>query len=165
MRAETSTASKEAWVLPATEIVSVGLPFCAFKVLTGVVARGEPGWAPVGWLLAGWGVIDLALNVINLGALVAVRRRVSGVCLAQMALQRLRPAGGADLGLAIDVLLSFVLVAVMVGFGLIPRLGATEALVWNASVVLNVLGAGVGRVLAAWRARPRGEREAVASGG
>ena len=130
MRADSpSEKSPAAWVLPATEIVSVGLPFCAFKVLTGTIALGEAGLGAVGWLLIGWGAIDLVLNALNLGALLVVKRRVTGVCLAQVLHERLRPAGGADLGLAIDVLLSFVLVAVVVGFGLIPRMSRSALVV------------------------------------
>ena len=54
------------------------------------------------------------------------------------------------------MLLSFTLVAAMVGFGRIPSLPSDHLRVWNAAVVLNVLGAGLSRVGASYRAIPTG---------
>ena len=50
-----------------------------------------------------------------------------------------------EFGLAIDVFASFSLVAAAIGVGLLPRIGPTGTAVWNAAVVLNVLGADIGR--------------------
>jgi hypothetical protein len=50
------------------------------------------------------------------------------------------------LGNSIDVLLSFTIVAFMVGGGYIPQLSPQQMTIWNISVVLNVLGAGLGQL-------------------
>ena len=57
--------------------------------------------------------------------------------------------GKSDLGLAVDVFVSFGLVALVIGAGLLPAAPAWALPLWNVAVVLNVLGAGVGRLLAA----------------
>jgi hypothetical protein len=134
-------------MVPAAEIVTVGLPFCAFKLLTGLVALGSP-LAPLGFALLALGAADLALNGVNLVALVAVHRRAAGVCLADVALTR---GDDRERALALDMFLSFALVAVVVGFGLLGRLPAWGLAVWNLAVILNVLGAGGGRLLGALR--------------
>ena len=51
-----------------------------------------------------------------------------------------------DLGNAIDVLLSFTLVAYMIGWGGIVHIPEPQITIWNISVVFNVFGAGYGRL-------------------
>jgi hypothetical protein len=127
--------------VPSAEIVTVGIPFCAFKLLTGLLLLESV--APVGYALLVLGAIDLVLNTVNLVALVVAQRRVSAVCLAELAFRK------SDLGLAVDVFVSFGLVALVIGAGLLPHAPAWALPLWNLAVVLNVLGAGVGRLLAA----------------
>ncbi|AKU97696.1 hypothetical protein AKJ09_04360 [Labilithrix luteola] len=140
--------------MASAEIVSVGLPFCSFKVLTGVVLLDTPSLCALGYALLALGTVDFALNVANLVSLVTRRRRASGVCLLDLVVRRLEKGDSpSDLGIALDVFLSFALVAVVVGFGVIPRIPAWALPVWNMSVVLNVLGAGIGRLLSSLQQR------------
>ncbi len=138
------------WLLSCAEIAAVGLPFCAFKILTGAVLL-DLSLAPLGAALIALGAVDLALNLANLVAWVAERRAISGVCLTEILARRLGGPRRGELGLALDVLLSFSLVALVVGLGLVGRLPPGSLGIWNVAVVLNVLGAGIGRVLAALR--------------
>ena len=140
--------STQRWLVPAVEVFTVGLPFCAFKLLTGMIAV-RSSLAPLGFALVALGLVDLVLNTFNLVALITVRRRVSGVCFVELALRLL--GRRADVGLAIDVFVSFGLVAAVVGLGLIPRIPVWALPLWNLAVVLNVLGAGVGRLISALR--------------
>ena len=137
-------------LLALLELVTVGLPFCAFKILTGVIAVQ---WSPAGYALIALGIIDLVLNTVNLIALVALRRRIGSVCLVELVLRRF--ARRAEVGLAIDVFVSFALVALVVGLGWIALIPAAVLPLWNLAVVLNVLGAGVGRLFSALSADPR----------
>ena len=70
------------------------------------------------------------------------------MCLLHLALRRAKPGSPewADLGIALDVVLSFVLVALVIGFGLLAELPPTLLPVWSFAVVLNVLGAGISRL-------------------
>ncbi len=135
------------------EVLATGLPFCAFKGVVGLMLLRE-GPAIVGGLLFGLAAIDALLNTANLLSLTVLRRRVTSHCLmTALALRLLRRPSDAqrriDLGNALDVLLSCGLVASMVGLGRIPTLPAGHLHVWNGAVVLNVLGAGLGR-FGAW---------------
>ncbi|MBK7864246.1 MAG: hypothetical protein IPJ65_37740 [Archangiaceae bacterium] len=128
------------------EIATVGLPFCVFKVATGLVLL--PRVPALGWALIALGVADAVLNVSNAGGVAFTGRRAVPVCLLEAVLSRRR-----ELGTALDVGLAFALVATMVGFGLLRELPATALQGWDAAVVLNVLGAGALRVVSALRAR------------
>jgi len=146
-----SPSALERWVLPSLEVVTVGLPFCVFKLLTGAIALASPPLAPLGYALLALGAVDAVLNLGNLLALLTVQRRISGVCLTDITLRALGRTERPDLGLALDVFLSFALVAIVVGFGLLARLPSGTLMLWNLSVVLNVLGAGIGRLVTALR--------------
>jgi hypothetical protein len=130
------------------EIVTVGLPFCAFKLLTGGVLVATPGGRPFGWVLIALGSIDLVLNTIALGMAAAGRESRLPVCTAEWVVSRARPGLGTwrQLGLSVDTLLAFTLVAGMIGLGWLARLSPGALHAWSLCVVLNVLGAGVGRV-------------------
>lgn len=143
-------------MLAAAEIITVGLPFCAFKVLTGMALLEVGAVGRVGIVLVALGAIDLAYNLLNLGALVVGRRRLVAVCLLAHVQRRFsRSTPPSDLGIAVDVFLSFALVALVVGGGLIPRIRADLLPVWNVAVVLNVLGAGMSRLLGSLQQRAR----------
>ncbi|MCR4295896.1 MAG: hypothetical protein NUW21_10200 [Elusimicrobia bacterium] len=126
------------------EVLTVGLPFCGFKIIAGLSLGGA------GWLLVGLGVIDALINAINLAGLLAYRTRPMSACTLALATYPFRGTGGSpqkwvDLGNSLDVLLAFALVALMIGFGRLGALPAERLAVWNACVILNVLGAGLAR--------------------
>jgi len=112
------------------EVLSVGLPFCVFKIAAGAALR--PG---------AWGAAGLVL----------LRRRVLDACFLSFGARLLlAPARKSrrrlqDFGNSLDVLISFSLVAYMVGAGRLKELPPQLLAFWNAAVVLNVLGAGLGR--------------------
>lgn len=141
------------------EIVTIGFPFCVFKILTGVAVLGRPWLTPLGWALIALGVIDAVVNVLNFATLAAGRARLFGICLTHILFARLRPerVEWADVGLSIDVMISFVLVASAIAFGLSGVLPDTARHLWSMAVILNVLGAGISRLstsLGSVRARP-----------
>lgn len=127
-----------------------GVPFGVFKVALGAWLI-DHGPAPLGAAVVGWGVLDIALN------LAAVPLPAVSYC----ALSNLgRRVGREDLLLAIDTFLSFAIVAVMVGLGLVRELPDPLRRAYDLAVVLNVLAAGVERLWSVARAR----REAQAAG-
>jgi hypothetical protein len=135
------------------EVLTVGLPFCVFKFAAGAALLGDGGLAAAaGRALVALGAVDVLFNLANLGGLLAVRRRVFDACFLSLAAHRLRPAvrrsswALRDLGNSFDVLLSFSLVAYMVGAGRLGGLPPRILSWWNVAVVCNVLGAGLGRL-------------------
>jgi hypothetical protein len=134
------------------EVLTVGLPFCVFKIATGLLfyrAGGSVGI--IGALLVVLGVIDSFLNAANLAALALVRRRIFDACMLSFMMRLARKSAHKprwtlqDFGNSLDVLLSFTLVAYMVGRSKLAGLPSLELTLWNLAVVLNVLGAGLGR--------------------
>jgi hypothetical protein len=126
------------------EIMTIGLPFCAFKIVTGLFLN-QP------WLTS-LGVIDLGINLTNSVSLLFLKRRVFDACLLSFLTRLLKKptqvvkAKWQDLGNSIDVLLSFSLVAYMIGGGFIKDLPKDYLSIWNISVILNVFGAGFSRL-------------------
>jgi len=128
------------------EILTVGLPFCAFKIIAGLGLKQL-------WLTI-WGLLDLAINAINLLALVILRRRLFDACLLSFLVRLVKKPDRdvrsywQDLGNAIDVGFSFAIVALMLGGGFLSLLEPLQLKIWNISVILNVLGAGSFRLSA-----------------
>ncbi len=132
------------------EVVTIGLPFCAFKIVVALMLFREASMVGAAVLMA-LGFTDALLNGLNLASLIVVGRRVVSPCALSALTQRLKLFPRSpneyvkDLGNALDVLLSFSLVAAMVAFGKLGALPADQLAVWNGAVVLNVLGAGLSR--------------------
>ena len=126
------------------ELVTIGLPFCAFKIVTGLYLNQY-------WLI-GLGAIDLIINVINFLSLGILKRRMLDACLLSYLVRLIKKPSidskskWQDLGNSLDVLLSFTLVAFMIGGGAIKSIPEDQLAVWNLSVVLNVFGAGYSRL-------------------
>ncbi|MDX6770091.1 MAG: hypothetical protein SF051_11205 [Elusimicrobiota bacterium] len=141
--------------LELLEVATVGLPFCGFKLLAGLAMGG-----PAGAALVALGLVDAVVNAANLIGLLAWDRRPLPTCSLSFAAGLLRAgtdslARWRDLGSALDVLLSFALVAGMLGFGRLALLPPAHATLWNACVILNVLGAGLGRLSVSLRGLAR----------
>jgi hypothetical protein len=128
------------------EVITIGYPFCAFKIISGL--RLDQPWMVV------WGLFDLVINSVNLIGFAIRGRQLLHTCLLSQTIYLVRRPGDdatahwENLGNALDLLLSFVLVALMLGGGFLAGMDAGLLVVWNISVILNVLGAGSSRVSA-----------------
>jgi uncharacterized membrane protein len=128
----------------ALEIITIGLPFCAFKCLTGLYYGQH-------WLV-GLGIVDLVINFINLLSVIYRKKRVLDACFISFLVRLIKKPNTEvkslwqDLGNSTDVLLSFILVAMVLATGAINKLPAEHLQLWNIAVILNVLGAGSGRL-------------------
>ena len=136
--------------LESLEVLSVGLPFCVFKIAAGAIFRARGGaWALAGQALLALGAVDVVFNAANFAGLVLIRRRVLDACFLSFAARSLSGTARRsrwslqEFGNALDVLISFSLVAFLVGSGRLKDLGSPLSGYWNAAVVLNVLGAGL----------------------
>jgi hypothetical protein len=139
------------------EVITVGAPFAVFKLAVGVHLLQASAPALLGWPLIALGVTDLALNAGNGLTLALRRRRLGPICVLHGVVTRLRgpDAAFAELGLALDAGLAFVLVAAMIAAGQISLLPPSWLAAWNVAVILNVLGAGALRLTDAVRRASR----------
>lgn len=126
------------------ELISIGLPFCVFKIITGIYLNQY-------WLII-LGSFDLLINLTNIISLATIKRRVLDACSFSYIVRLIKKpkpevlSKWQDLGNAIDVLLSFTLVAYMIGWGGIVHVPEPQLTIWNISVVFNVFGAGYSRL-------------------
>lgn len=137
--------------MPILEVITVGFPFCAFKIMTGLwLQGGGPAARLVGWALLSLGSLDLLINAVNLVGLAALRRRVVEPCVFAIGASLLRkPSSPAwtwqDLGNSLDVLLAMTLVAYMIAVQALAGFPEGMRNLWNACVILDVMGAGLSR--------------------
>ena len=130
------------------EVVTVGLPFSAFKLLGGLHLALVPTMSVhvVGVLVALLGAVDLTLNLTNVLGLLWRGRTIGPLCLLHGVVGRRRSPALEELGLAIDTVLAFLIVAGMIAWSRLPLLPPAWGAVWNIAVILNVLGAGALRL-------------------
>jgi hypothetical protein len=136
-------------IMNCLEVLTIGLPFCGFKIVAGILFNQY-------WLIA-LGIIDLLINASNLLSLIFLKRRLFDACFLSYIVRLLKKPNlnvltkWQDLGNSIDVLLSFTIVGYVIGGGFISKLPASHLMIWNISVILNVFGAGYSRLEASIR--------------
>jgi hypothetical protein len=99
-----------------------------------------PGLSAVGWAVMAWALADLGMNVgrsaYDLAGWVAPFEYCT---IAQIGRWLGRPA----VFLALDTLLSFVIICTMLWSGWIARLSPAEAYLWYAATTLNLISLSV----------------------
>ncbi|HRP69127.1 MAG TPA: hypothetical protein PLY93_06315 [Turneriella sp.] len=160
-KSETTKQKKESACSFRSQIdyITVGLPFAAFKILFALaLLRAQSGLfaTSVAYALIALGVIDLTLNLLNSLSCLLLKKSITPVCFFASALalfSRKRSydapqhARHIDLGMALDVMLSFILVALCLALQYLKYFNSTELWTWNVAVIFNVLGAGIQRLL------------------
>jgi hypothetical protein len=122
--------------------LTIGIPFCAFKFIFGLSAARAvtPGLPAFGWAVMAWAVTDLGMNVGRSAYDLAGRAAPFEYCtIAQIGRRLGRPA----VFLALDTLLSFVIICTMLWSGWIARLSPAEAYLWYAATTLNLISLSV----------------------
>lgn len=131
-------------------VFTIGFPFVGYKILAGVVIHrlyGNPAADIIALLFVVWGLIDLMLNAICLHAVCCRGHTHYPFCLLSvMARRHSVLSKWEDSGDALDVMLSFCIVAWIVGQGLFGFMDGTQVKIWNICTVVNVLGAGISRL-------------------
>jgi len=136
-------------------IFTIGFPFVLFKLLLGFIffkIFGAPANLIVGSLLILWAIIDFFINGLNLIFLVFKNRYLTDACLLTIIFAGCRAKisdkdAGKEFGTAIDAMLSCTIVAIIVGGDLFDYMSDLESILWSVSVVVNVMGAGITRIL------------------
>ncbi|MFH2202822.1 MAG: hypothetical protein ABIJ96_06895 [Elusimicrobiota bacterium] len=146
------------------EIITIGLPFCVFKFILGMLLVTRPGFHMLGGALAILAVVDGLINLANLGSLLARGKRAAAPCLTAAVAGywpgKVSQSAREDIGISLDVLLAMSIVAYVIGSGAITQLEPQRALVWNVCVILNVMGAGLSRLSRSISRAAAGDRRA-----
>ncbi|MFZ1127675.1 hypothetical protein [Methanoregula sp.] len=129
------------FIRPFFLTLTIGIPFCIFKGLFGLVAisvgtPSNPFLAGFGWLVVAWAVTDFAMNTVRAaGDLLHIPTRLEYCTLAELGRLMNRPM----VFLAADTLLSFSIICLMLWSGWIVLLTQPEAYLWYAATTLNLI--------------------------
>lgn len=136
---------KGSFFLTATfQALTIGMPFCIFKMLFGVLAlRAGASSVPLrvfAWLVMVWALADLIMNLVRVIYSIAAREAPIEYCtIAQAGRLFQRPR----LFLAIDTLISFSIICFVLWSGWIVMLGRQESYFWYAATTLNLISVSV----------------------
>jgi hypothetical protein len=118
--------------------LTIGIPFCIFKLLFGMTAfrSGTPGFVFLGGVVTAWACLDLAMNIGRSVFDLAGHHAPFEYCsIAQIGRLIHRPL----VFLAIDTLLSFIIICLMLWSGWITLLSPGELYLWYGATTLNLI--------------------------
>jgi hypothetical protein len=121
--------------------LTIGIPFCIFKLLFGIVAfhlgaEGDPMLALLGWIILVWATADLMMNVgRSLLDLAHRNARFEYCTIAQLGRVFNKPL----LFLALDTFITFSIICAMLWFGWITRLDRPEIILWYMATTMNLI--------------------------
>lgn len=129
--------------------LAVGLPFATFKLLFGVLAHRHGLLVPAVLLMV-WGGADAFMNGLRVvwGGM-GKPPRTEFCVLAQAG----RLFGVSSLLLAVDTLLAFSIICVVLWSGWIARLTAWETAAWLSATTVNLLGVALMQIASELRRR------------
>jgi cation transport ATPase len=125
---------------PAFQALTIGIPFCVFKLIFGLLTlrAGGPS-VPIcvfAWLIIAWALADLIMNLVRVVFHMAGRAASVEYCTIAQAGRLFNRPG---LFLSIDTLISFSIICFVLWSGWITRLGRQEAYFWYAATTLNLI--------------------------
>ncbi len=136
-----SDAIQRFFIRPFFLSLTIGIPFCAYKLLFGITAirvgtGSLPGLVIFGWAILLWAGIDLLMNTGRAALDLFGRQAGFEYCIiAQIGKFFRRPL----VFLAFDTLLSFLIIVIMLWSGGITVLTKTESYIWYAATTLNLI--------------------------
>jgi len=129
------------FIRPFFLTLTIGIPFCLFKGLFGLAAirvgtPSNPILAGFGWCIVAWASIDFVMNAVRAaGDLLHIPTTLEYCTLAELGRLVHRPM----VFLAVDTLLSFSIICLMLWSGWILQLTQKEAYLWYAATTLNLI--------------------------
>ncbi|MGD9638627.1 MAG: hypothetical protein AB7U85_06170 [Alphaproteobacteria bacterium] len=131
-------------------IITAGFPFVVYKTIMGHLAYTQLAnpfcyIAFVFWFLA---LVDFIINFLNFVFLIFKGKPFTDVCFLAFLFNFFKPKHKEDtdlwyhIGTAFDAMLSFSIVALVVGFNFFVYFVGHEVYFWNIATVFNVIGAG-----------------------
>ena len=134
--------------------LTIGLPFCAFKFIFGIIAARIGSTEAVGWLthfgwaVMGWAAVDLLMNLARIAIHFIKGGPVSEFCLLALIGSYF---SRARLFLAIDTFLSFFIICFFLWSGWITLLSRAESYCWYAATTVNLIGLSILNILAEYK--------------
>jgi len=150
MKEKTRTQAEDVensfFLTPTFQVLTIGVPFCIFKMLFGLLAlrigmqQASASLIYLGWLVMAWALADLSMNLARVFFHIAGRAAPIEYCtIAQAGRLFKRPR----LFLAIDTMVSFSIICLVLWSGWIVRLSQEESYFWYAATTLNLISISV----------------------
>jgi hypothetical protein len=167
---KTPTTRKNLFLSPAFLSITIGVPFCVFKYLFGVLTLRQGDFSQhhlmwfLGWIVVVWAGADLILNMVrSLMTLLGRETAIQFCLIAQTGVFFKRPT----LFLALDTLLSFVIICFVLWSGWIGWLKPHESYLWYAATTINLISLAVVNIWteycrnsdSAWEERDKAHQE------
>lgn len=130
---------------PTFQALTIGIPFCTFKILFGVLgirigANQQSHLILFGSLIILWASVDLVMNLIVIAFNMTGRKSPIEFCtIAQLG----RFFGKAKLFLAVDTMIAFIIICFVLWTGWIKLLNINESYLWYAATTLNLISIAV----------------------
>jgi hypothetical protein len=122
--------------------LTVGVPFCIFKILFGILFIRASGmnhqilFVYSGWILIIWACTDMLLNLTRAGFdLIGKPDLIEFCTLAQTG----RYLGIPEIFLALDTLITFIIICSALWSGWIVYLNQVETMLWYSATSLNLI--------------------------
>jgi hypothetical protein len=131
---------------PVFQAMTIGVPFCVFKLLFGTLSLRIGGeqmsglLVIFGWLIILWATIDLFMNLARVFFhLKGLTSPVEYCTIAQLG----RLFKSPRLFLAIDTFISFSIICIVLWSGWITHLSLKESYLWYSATTLNLISISV----------------------
>jgi hypothetical protein len=129
---------------PAFQALTIGVPFCVFKLIFGLLALRAGASSFVLCVFAGliiaWALADLIMNLVRIFFHLSGRVAPVEYCTIAQAGRLFKRPG---LFLAIDTLFSFSIICFVLWSGWITQLSHQETYFWYAATTLNLISVSV----------------------
>ena len=128
------------FLTPSFQALTIGVPFCIFKLLFGMLAlrsgSNAASFFVLGWMVIAWALADLLMNLVRVFFHLTGRAALIEYCtIAQAGRLLKRP----KLFLAIDTLITFSIICFVLWSGWIVNLSREESYLWYAATTLNLI--------------------------
>ena len=127
---------------PAFLSLTIGVPFCIFKILFGIQfiraadIHSQPWFIYAGWILIAWAGVDMVMNLSRAGLdLIGSGNKIEFCSLAQVG----KFLGAPLVFLSVDTLITFTIICMALWSGWIVYLNRTEAILWYGATTLNLI--------------------------
>lgn len=141
---------------PTFQALTIGIPFCIFKLLFGVLniragTDQQSLLVILGYLVILWASVDLIMNIVVVAFNTAGRKPPVEFCtIAQIG----RLFGRPKLFLAIDTLIAFCIISFVLWSGWIRLLNTIESYLWIGATTLNLISISIVNIWLELRRRP-----------
>ena len=140
---------------PTFQALTIGVPFCVFKLIFGLLAlragASSVSFRVLAWLVIAWALTDLIMNLARVYFHLSGREAPIEYCTIAQAGRLLKRPG---FFLAIDTLLSFSIICFVLWSGWITLLGRQETYFWYAATTLNLISVSVVNIWIELRREP-----------